>query len=207
MPSLNYEEIYSKFRLKAEAYDILQYREDDVSAVFMPEYLHASINKPYIRRLFSELKLGDTVQELTYIMKYSVDDDFDAEFITDILGIGMVIEWITPKINSLNNTQQVFGSSEEKFYSQTNHLNGLKDLKKSLIKEQKNLIKDRGYIWNSYLDGSNTSWIQFTDILMIYKLKNIRKNYTKKCFGFFYIRIQKQKMNLKMLTLKNILSI
>lgn len=44
MPSLNYEEIYSKFRLKAEAYDILQYREDDVSAVFMPEYLHASIN-------------------------------------------------------------------------------------------------------------------------------------------------------------------
>ena len=156
MPSLNYEEIYSKFRLKAEAYDILQYREDDVSAVFMPEYLHASINKPYIRRLFYELKLGDTVQELTYIMKYSVDDDFDAEFITDILGIGMVIEWITPKINSLNNTQQVFGSSEEKFYSQTNHLNGLKDLKKSLIKEQKNLIKDRGYIWNSYLDGSNT---------------------------------------------------
>ena len=131
-------------------------RLDDVSAVFMPEYLHASINKPYIRRLFSELKLGDTVQELTYIMKYSVDDDFDAEFITDILGIGMVIEWITPKINSLNNTQQVFGSSEEKFYSQTNHLNGLKDLKKSLIKEQKNLIKDRGYIWNSYLDGSNT---------------------------------------------------
>lgn len=102
------------------------------------------------------MKLGDTVQELTYIMKYSVDDDFDAEFITDILGIGMVIEWITPKINSLNNIQQVFGSSEEKFYSQTNHLNGLKDLKKSLIKEQKNLIKDRGYIWNSYLDGSNT---------------------------------------------------
>ena len=47
----------------------------------MPEYLHASINKPYIRRLFSELKLGDTVQELTYIMKYSVDDDFDAEYI------------------------------------------------------------------------------------------------------------------------------
>ena len=78
MPSLNYEEIYSKFRLKAEAYDILEYRDDDVNAVFMPEYLHASINKPYIRRLFSELKLGDTVQELTYIMKYSVDDDFDA---------------------------------------------------------------------------------------------------------------------------------
>lgn len=32
---------------------------------------------------------------------------------------------------------------------------------------------------------------------MIYKLKNIRKNYTKKCFGFFYIRIQKTKDEFK----------
>lgn len=41
MPSLNYEEIYSKFRLKAEAYDILQYREDDVSAVLCRNiYMH-----------------------------------------------------------------------------------------------------------------------------------------------------------------------
>lgn len=114
MPSLNYEEIYSKFRLKAEAYDILEYREDDVNAVFLCDWLHASANKPYIRRLFSDLKFSDTVQELTYTMKYSVDDEFDLEFITDILGIGLVIEWITPKINSLNNITQVFGSSEEK---------------------------------------------------------------------------------------------
>lgn len=106
MPSLNYEEIYSKFRLKAEAYDILQYREDDVSAVFMPEYLHASINKPYIRRLFSELKLGDTVQELTYIMKYSVDDDFDAEFITDILGIGNALKTIITRTTKVGKMPQ-----------------------------------------------------------------------------------------------------
>nr|DAR15265.1 MAG TPA: hypothetical protein [Caudoviricetes sp.] len=156
MPSLNYEEIYSKFRLKAEAYDILQYREDDVNAVFFKDWLHSSANKPYIRRLFSELKFGDSVQELSYTMKYSIDNEFDKEFITDLLGIGLVIEWMTPKINSLNNIQQMYGSSEEKFFSQTNHLNGLKDLKKSLLKEQKDLIKNRGYIWNSYLDGSNT---------------------------------------------------
>lgn len=156
MPSLNYEEIYSKFRLKAKAYDILRYREDDVSAVFFKDWLHSSANKPYIRRLFSELKFGDSVQELSYTMKYSIDNEFDKEFITDLLSIGLVIEWMTPKINNLDNMQQMYGSSEEKFFSQTNHLNGLKDLKKSLLKEQKDLIKDRGYIWNSYLDGSNT---------------------------------------------------
>lgn len=42
MPSINYEEIYSKFRLKADAYDLLDLREDDVN-MFMCEWLHSSI--------------------------------------------------------------------------------------------------------------------------------------------------------------------
>ena len=92
---------------------------------------------------------------MNFEMKYSTDDDFDKEFIMDVIGIGMVIEWITPKINSLNNIVQVFGSKEEKFYSQSNHLNELRNLKKSLINEQQSIIKERGYIWNSYL-GENS---------------------------------------------------
>lgn len=150
MPSIDYEEIYSRFRLKANAYDLIELREDDVN-VFLCDWLHSSVNQPYIRRLFSSLKLSDDIQIMKYEMKYSIDEDFDKDFILDILGIGIIISWITPKINDLNNVVQVFGSKEEKFYSQTNHLNGLKELKKSLIREQRNIIKDRGYIWNSYL--------------------------------------------------------
>lgn len=154
MPSLDYEKFYSKFRLKASAYDLIDMNDDDVS-VFLCEWLHSSINKPYIRRLFANITLDDLSQEMNFEMKYSTDDDFDEEFIMDIVGIGMVIEWITPKINSLNNIVQVFGSKEEKFYSQSNHLNELRNLKKSLINEQQSIIKERGYIWNSYL-GENS---------------------------------------------------
>lgn len=154
MPSLDYEKFYSKFRLKASAYDLIDMNDDDVS-VFLCEWLHSSINKPYIRRLFANITLDDLLQEMNFEMKYSTDDDFDEEFIMDIVGIGMVIEWITPKINSLNNIVQVFGSKEEKFYSQSNHLNELRNLKKSLINEQQSIIKERGYIWNSYL-GENS---------------------------------------------------
>lgn len=154
MPSLDYEKFYSKFRLKASAYDLINMNDDDVS-VFLCEWLHSSINKPYIRRLFANITLDDLLQEMNFEMKYSTDDDFDEEFIMDIVGIGMVIEWITPKINSLNNIVQVFGSKEEKFYSQSNHLNELRNLKKSLINEQQSIIKERGYIWNSYL-GENS---------------------------------------------------
>ena len=154
MPSLSYENIYSKFRLKASAYDLITMNDDDVS-VFLCEWLHSSINKPYIRRLFASLTLDNLLQEMKFEMKYSTDDDFDEEFVMDIVSIGMVIEWVTPKINSLNNIVQVFGSKEEKFYSQSNHLNELRNLKKSLINEQQSIIKERGYIWNSYL-GENS---------------------------------------------------
>lgn len=39
------------------------------------------------------------------------------------------------------------------------------------------------------------------------QIEEYKEKLHKEMFGFFYIRTQKQKMNLKMLTLKNILSI
>ena len=89
MPSLDYEKIYSKFRLKASAYDLIAMNDDDVS-VFLCEWLHSSINKPYIRRLFANITLDDLLQEMNFEMKYSTDDDFDKEFIMDIVGIGSI---------------------------------------------------------------------------------------------------------------------
>lgn len=154
MPSLDYEEIYSKFRLKATAYDLLDFRDDDVNA-FLCDWMHSAIHKPYIYRLFSTIKFHDEIQVLNFTMKYSVDNNFDKDLIIDVVGIGLVIEWITPKINNLNNIQQVYGSSEEKWFSQSQHLSTLMSLRESLIREQRNLIRDRGYIWNSYLDGES----------------------------------------------------
>ena len=151
MPSISYKDVYSSFYLKAEAYDILDIKSDCVEE-FLSGWLYTSSFKPYIRRLFSNLKLDNEIKTITYEMKYSIEESYDKEFIIDILGIGMVIEWITPKINSLTNIAQMFGSKEEKFYSQKNHLDGLKELKASLIREQKGLIRDRGYIWNTYLE-------------------------------------------------------
>ena len=72
MPSINYEEIYSKFRLKADAYDLLDLREDDVN-MFMCEWLYSSIQKPYIYRLFNQVDCHDDIQKLEYSMKYVVE--------------------------------------------------------------------------------------------------------------------------------------
>lgn len=153
MPSIKYNEIFSSFYLKAESYDILNLKSTQVNE-FLNGWLCSSLSKPYIRRLFSNFKIDNEIQIISYEMKYSTDEEYDKNFVIDIAAIGMVIEWITPKINSLTNILQMYGSKEEKFYSQKNHLDGLKDLKASLLREQKGLIRDRGYIWNTYLDGN-----------------------------------------------------
>lgn len=61
MPSLNYEEIYSKFRLKASAYDLLDLRDDDLN-VFLCDWMHSAIHN----RIFT-----DYLPVLNFMMKFS----------------------------------------------------------------------------------------------------------------------------------------
>lgn len=155
MTSIKYDEIYSKLYLTAEAYDVLEYKEEFLTE-FLCGWLHSALSKPHVRRIFSVLKTDDEIQSLQYELKYTVDPDYDNDFVLDILGIGMLIEWIKPKIYSLTNIVQVYGSKEEKFYSQSGHLKTLQDLKKQLVRDQRSVIRDRGYIWNTYLDGNKS---------------------------------------------------
>lgn len=157
MATLNYDDIYSRFFMRVEAYDLVdEHLTDDQVHTFLRNWLHASIGKPYIRRLFDEIGFDDLMNEFTYTMKYSIDEYSDEEFVIDILSMGMVIEWIEPKVNSITNIAQMFGSKEEKFFSEANHLKQLQNLRQDMRRLQRRTIADRGYIWNSYLDGDAT---------------------------------------------------
>lgn len=152
MTSLNYNEVFSIFYSRVEAYDFLSLKNDEVNE-FLCSWIRSVISKPYIRRLFTSISIDDEIQVLSYELKYSVDEDSDRYFVTEILGLGIAIQWLEPKINSTMNIAQMFGSKEEKFFSQSQHLKELRDLKESLHREQRSMIRDRGYAWNSYLDG------------------------------------------------------
>ena len=152
MASLNYNTIYSRLFSKIEAYDFIELSEDDLNELLC-DWIHSASANPYVRRLFKTFSLDDEIQEISYEMKYSVDDSADVEFITEILTLGVAIAWLEPKINSINNIAQMFGSKEEKFYSQSAHLSELQNLLNSCKKQQRRMIADRGYAWNSYLDG------------------------------------------------------
>ena len=152
MTSLNYNTIYSRLFSKIEAYDFIELPEADLNELLC-DWIHSASANPYVRRLFKTFSLDDEIQEISYEMKYSVDDSADAEFITEILTLGVVVAWLEPKINSINNIAQMFGSKEEKFYSQSAHLSELQNLLDNCQKKQRRMIADRGYAWNSYLDG------------------------------------------------------
>jgi len=152
MASLNYDKIYSRLFTKIEAYDFIELSEEMLNE-FLCNWLHSASANPYVRRLFSSFVIDDEVQLITYEMKYSVDELSDEEFVIEILALGVVISWLEPKINSISNIAQMFGSKDEKFFSQSQHLSELRGLISDFKKQQRRMIADRGYIWNSYLDG------------------------------------------------------
>lgn len=152
MASLDYSKIYSRLFSKIEAYDFIELSEDDLNELLC-DWIHSASANPYVRRLFSTFSLDDEIQQIEYEIKYSVDDFSDEEFVIEVLTLGIVIAWLEPKKNSINNIAQMFGSKEEKFYSQSAHLSELQNLINGCKKQQRRMIADRGYAWNSYLDG------------------------------------------------------
>jgi len=174
MPSqIYYKEVYSQFFLKIEGYDIFDKNiSDEYREALLCSWLHSSIGKPYVNRLFSTVTLSDPYQDedpdtgelidvdgmIEYELNNVIDEDFgDKQFVIEVLAYGMALCWLEPKIYSLTNIAQFFGTSDEKFYAQQTHLSELRNLRDDLINHQRSLIRDRGYSNNSYINGTSRS--------------------------------------------------
>lgn len=152
MASLKYNKVYSRLFTKIEAYDFIELSEDTLNE-FLCNWLHSATANPYVRRLFKSFSVDDEIRTITYEMKYSIDELTDEEFVTEILTFGVAISWLEPKVNSIEHISQFFGSKDERFFSQSQHLSELRGLLDDFRKRQRRMIADRGYAWNTYLDG------------------------------------------------------
>lgn len=153
MASLSYDEIYSRVLDKITDYDFLEYSESEIYDS-LNRKLKSVISKPYLRRLFTSVSLDDEVQQFTYSMNYTVSEDADRDFVCEAIALGIVAAWIEPQVKTTNLIHQQFTSSKEsKWYNQKDHLNELRALLKDCKLEQQAIIRDRGWINNTYLDG------------------------------------------------------
>lgn len=152
MASLSYDEIFSRFYSRVEAYDFLNLSEIQMTE-YLAEWLRGTIAKPFVRRNYNSLKIDNEIQTITYELSYPIDEESDEYFTIEILSLGIAIEWLEPKVNSIMNTAQMFTAKESTFYSQANHLSELRDTLNNFRKLQRQLITDRGFSYNSYLGG------------------------------------------------------
>jgi hypothetical protein len=147
---LSYETIFSRVRGKIYDPKELSLEEDLLNEIYV-ERLHTVIGNPRVRRLFSSIILDDSIQQITYELENSVDEFSDDEFVADIFTLGMVIEWLQPRVDSVLYTAPMIGGKEEKkiLDGHSNMINRLDSMKTELNRR----IRDYGYMYNSYVNG------------------------------------------------------
>ena len=148
---LSYSTLFSRVLNKINDQKELSLDENDLLEIYT-ERLHSVVGKPRVRRLFSSLTLDDEIQEMTFTLNNSVDEESDKDFVLEILSLGMAIEWLQPQVDSVIHTSVMIGGKEEKRVLD-NHKNMI-DRLDSMKKEQNKMIRDYGYMYNSYIKES-----------------------------------------------------
>lgn len=150
MTSLSYEEVFNDFLGRVADYDFSN-MDESTANYLMSEYLQKVLARPYIRRLFKTITSDPEIHSISFEMTSAIDDVADLEFVRTILSKGMVVEWLEPQVRSKKNIAQMFGGKEQKWFSQKEHLLGIRELLEETEIELRREIRDRGYIYNPYL--------------------------------------------------------
>ena len=136
-----YEKVYNRFLQKISDFNLTEV--DDYS---FDEMMNGWLNSAVIRvrKCQHDLsKRGDEFQEFE-------EDLSDLEI--ELLALGMVDAWVTPMLNSTELTLQFIGGKEEKYYSQSQMLSELRNLKKENSLEMNRLHNYYTYTNSSYFD-------------------------------------------------------
>lgn len=146
----DYESIFSRFRgrITDPVFANLSINQQNE---IMCEWIHAVVGKPRIRRVFSRIKLNDELQEMDFELRNKVDEDSDNDYVVELVVLGMAIEWLNPQVESVLNTAPMVGGKEEKKIID-NHKYSIERLGE-MKSELKEMIRDRGYLHNSYING------------------------------------------------------
>ena len=136
-----YEVVYKRFLQKIKDFSLAEL--DDYS---FDEMMQSWLNSSIVRMRKCEHNLAlrdDDAQEFSETLS-----DLEIE----LLALGMVDAWVTPMLNSTELTLQFIGGKEEKYFSQSQQLAELRNLKKENSLEMQRLHSYYTYTNNSYFD-------------------------------------------------------
>lgn len=153
----SYQNIYSRFLNKIRDYEFAGLPEPNATEQML-EWLQSALSKPYIYRIFelNTLEADDEIGQLTYTLTNSVNDTLDQNFVNELLAYQMIVEWLESKMNTTTLiNQMVTNSKEQKFYNQKDHHAEIRNSYDDAENKVRSMLRDRGYIWNSYLGNAN----------------------------------------------------
>ena len=136
-----YEKVYNRFLQKISDFNLAE--ADDYS---FDEMINGWLNSAVIRVRKCQHDLSKRDDELQEFE----EDLSDLEI--ELLALGMVDAWVTPMLNSTELTLQFIGGKEEKYYSQSQMLSELRNLKKENSLEMNRLHNYYTYTNSSYFD-------------------------------------------------------
>ena len=145
---MDYELIFSKFLSKIDDPKLFTYDDETLYEV-LGDFLSSTLAIPYVRKLFKSVVADERTEKVTYSLNVSIDEDIDSNFVLEIISKGMVIQWMTQKIDTALSLATIIGGKEEKSIRNEykNNMARLKELKTELRK----MIRDSNYIDNSYV--------------------------------------------------------
>lgn len=150
-----YNDIYSRFLLRVTDYEFAGL-DEKLAQGMMNGWMKATLSQPYIRRLFSSITADDDVEEIEFELANPIDESSDQDFAEEIIAQGMLVNWLSPQYHSVLNTAQFYSNSEQKYYSQANHMAELKDMYHNAKVDLRKMIRDRGIFNNSYILADET---------------------------------------------------
>ena len=136
-----YEKVYNRFLQKISDFNLA-----DVDDYSFDEMINGWLNSAVIRVRKCQHDLSKRDDELQEFE----EDLSDLEI--ELLALGMVDAWVSPMLNSTELTLQFIGGKEEKYYSQSQMLAELRNLKKENSLEMNRLHNYYTYTNNSYFD-------------------------------------------------------
>lgn len=147
----SYNDIYSRFLIKIRDYEFAGLPEPNATEQ-MREWLQSALSHTYIYRIFRTFSADDEIAEVEYTLKSSVDEYNDKNFVEELLGNAMVYEWISPKIKTTTLINlMVTNSKESKWFSQQQHIAQLREIQADAENKVREMLRDKGYNYNSYL--------------------------------------------------------
>lgn len=146
---LPYETIFSRALGRIDDPKELALDSNDFIEIYT-ERLHNVLGDIRVRRLFSSITLDDEVQEVSFELKNSIDESSDIEYVCKLFVLGITIEWLSPRVDSLNYTLMMFGGKEENMLNNPYKL--LQARLDNVKKELSKTIRDHGYLYNSYIN-------------------------------------------------------